>query len=113
VTYLTSSNLNKAGRKDLKKWNSQSSAARKDERPFLSISWKCRSAAVRKLLFFQKWDSVLFLGMQNAVSTQCAAGLMHHSDQGVTYSVGEKRRLLERFGIVASMSRKGDGITRL
>ncbi len=35
-------------------------------------------------------------------------GLMHHTDQGVTYSADESRRLFERFGMVVSMSRKGD-----
>jgi putative transposase len=37
-----------------------------------------------------------------------AAGLMHHTDQGVTYSADESRRMLDRFGMIASMSRKGD-----
>ncbi len=35
-------------------------------------------------------------------------GLVHHSDRGSPYASGEYRRALERLGIVASMSRKGD-----
>ncbi len=35
-------------------------------------------------------------------------GLLHHSDRGSPYASGDYRRALERRGIVASMSRKGD-----
>jgi len=35
-------------------------------------------------------------------------GLIHHSDRGSPYASSEYRRTLERHGIVASMSRKGD-----
>ena len=35
-------------------------------------------------------------------------GLMHHSDRGVQYACGPYRRILDRYGIQASMSRKGD-----
>ena len=35
-------------------------------------------------------------------------GLVHHSDRGSPYASGDYRRALERRGIVASMSRKGD-----
>ena len=37
-----------------------------------------------------------------------ARGLIHHSDRGSQYCSGEYRRLLDRFGLVASMSRKGN-----
>jgi len=36
------------------------------------------------------------------------AGLIHHSDRGVQYACGSYRRILNRHGIKASMSRKGD-----
>jgi transposase InsO family protein len=36
------------------------------------------------------------------------AGLLHHSDRGVQYACEQYRRLLERCGITASMSRTGD-----
>jgi len=36
------------------------------------------------------------------------AGLVHHSDRGSPYASDDYRAELERFGIVASMSRKGD-----
>ncbi len=35
-------------------------------------------------------------------------GLIHHSDRGSPYASADYRAELERFGIVASMSRKGD-----
>lgn len=35
-------------------------------------------------------------------------GLIHHSDRGCQYASAEYRRLLDRHGLVASMSRKGD-----
>jgi putative transposase len=36
------------------------------------------------------------------------AGLIHHSDRGVQYACGPYRKILDRHGIQASMSRKGD-----
>jgi putative transposase len=35
-------------------------------------------------------------------------GLLHHSDRGVQYACGPYRKILDRYGIKASMSRKGD-----
>lgn len=35
-------------------------------------------------------------------------GLIHHSDRGVQYACGEFQKLLRRYGMVPSMSRKGD-----
>jgi putative transposase len=35
-------------------------------------------------------------------------GLIHHSDRGVQYACGPYRKILDRYGIQASMSRKGD-----
>jgi putative transposase len=37
-----------------------------------------------------------------------AAGLLHHSDRGVQYASNEYRAMLEAYGAVASMSRKGN-----
>lgn len=37
-----------------------------------------------------------------------ARGLICHSDRGVQYACREYRRLLERYGLVCSMSRRGD-----
>jgi len=36
------------------------------------------------------------------------AGLLHHSDRGVQYACGDYRAMLERHGIAASMSRRGN-----
>jgi putative transposase len=36
------------------------------------------------------------------------SGLIHHSDRGVQYACGDFRRLLRRYKMVPSMSRKGD-----
>ena len=35
-------------------------------------------------------------------------GLLHHSDRGSQYASGDYRKLLKRYGMQASMSRKGD-----
>lgn len=35
-------------------------------------------------------------------------GLIHHSDRGVQYACGDFQRALKRYGMVPSMSRKGD-----
>ena len=35
-------------------------------------------------------------------------GVLHHSDRGVQYACGEYRRRLEEYGMVCSMSRKGN-----
>jgi transposase InsO family protein len=35
-------------------------------------------------------------------------GLVHHSDRGIQYAAATYRAVLERYGIVCSMSRKGD-----
>ena len=37
-----------------------------------------------------------------------AQGLLHHSDRGLQYACHDYRRLLDEYGIVASMSRKGN-----
>lgn len=37
-----------------------------------------------------------------------AAGLIHHSDRGSQYCAHEYRKLLEQFGMQASMSRRGN-----
>jgi len=36
------------------------------------------------------------------------AGLIHHSDRGSQYACDDYRRMLRRYGMVSSMSRKGD-----
>jgi putative transposase len=47
------------------------------------------------------------LGM--ALKRRCpAAGLLHHSDQGCTYASEDYQRVLDAYGIMCSMSRRGD-----
>ncbi len=47
--------------------------------------------------------------LSRAVSTRRPArGLIHHSDRGCQYCSHEYRKLVERFGMKASMSRKGN-----
>ena len=36
------------------------------------------------------------------------SGLIHHSDRGSQYAGGNYRKLLEQYGMICSMSRKGD-----
>ncbi len=38
-----------------------------------------------------------------------ARALLHHSDRGVQYASGEYQALLQRHGMIGSMSRRGDG----
>ncbi len=35
-------------------------------------------------------------------------GLIHHSDRGSQYAAGEYQKMLSQFGMICSMSRKGD-----
>ena len=42
------------------------------------------------------------------VAKRPAQGLIHHSDRGSQYCSHEYRNILERFGLLASMSRKGN-----
>lgn len=39
---------------------------------------------------------------------QPKAGLLHHSDQGITYTCNQYRNLLDQHGMISSMSRKGN-----
>ncbi len=49
------------------------------------------------------------LALEQALKTRkLAHGLIHHSDRGSPYASEEYRRLLQKSGIVASMSRVGD-----
>jgi transposase InsO family protein len=44
-----------------------------------------------------------------ALQCRCPdAGLLHHSDQGCTYTAEDFQRVLEQHGIVCSMSRRGE-----
>ncbi len=42
------------------------------------------------------------------VAKRPAKGLIHHSDRGSQYCSHEYRSILDRFGLIASMSRKGN-----
>lgn len=47
--------------------------------------------------------------LREAIQRRCPdAGLLHHSDRGSTYTSEEYREVLERHGIVCSMSRTGN-----
>lgn len=55
-------------------------------------------------------DTALALrALQNAVERHApAAGLIHHTDRGSTYTAGDYKKALDDFEMVASMSRKGN-----
>ena len=54
-----------------------------------------------------RWLTIKALEM--ALRRRCPeAGLLHHSDQGCTYTAEDYQRILEQHGIVCSMSRRGD-----
>jgi putative transposase len=46
--------------------------------------------------------------MRAVAAKRPAAGLIHHSDRGRQYCAHDYRRLLDQFGMKASMSRKGN-----
>ena len=50
-------------------------------------------------------ENALMMAIQHRVPPR---GLIHHSDRGVQYACGPYRKILDRYGIQASMSRKGD-----
>lgn len=53
---------------------------------------------------------VALSALRMALSTRGPVkGLIHHSDRSRPYACAEYRALLEAHGVVASMSRKGDG----
>ena len=50
-------------------------------------------------------ENALMMAIQHRAPPR---GLIHHSDRGVQYACGPYRKILDRHGIKASMSRKGD-----
>ena len=50
-------------------------------------------------------ENALMMAIQHRAPPR---GLIHHSDRGVQYACGPYRKILDRYGIQASMSRKGD-----
>ena len=50
-------------------------------------------------------ENALMMAIQHRAPPR---GLIHHSDRGVQYACGPYRKILDRHGIQASMSRKGD-----
>lgn len=67
----------------------------------------------RQILGWSVWESLAATGALQALARALAkrrypSGVIHHSDRGVQYACGEYRRQLQRYGLVASMSRKGN-----
>jgi putative transposase len=53
--------------------------------------------------------TLVFTALQMAiVQRNPAAGLVVHSDRGTQYASAQHKKLLEKFGLVGSMSRKGN-----
>src|SRR3954464_5102979 len=50
-------------------------------------------------------ENALMMAIQHRAPPR---GLIHHSDRGVQYACGPYRKILDRYGVKASMSRKGD-----
>ena len=48
------------------------------------------------------------VSLQGGVSQTAGPGLIHHSDRGSQYCSHEYRKILDQFGMKASMSRKGN-----
>jgi putative transposase len=67
----------------------------------------------RQILGWSVWESLAATGALQALARALVKrgyprGVIHHSDRGVQYACGEYRRQLQRHGLVASMSRKGN-----
>ena len=67
----------------------------------------------RQVLGWSIWESLEAAGALQALNRALARrryprGVIHHSDRGIQYACREYRQQLERCGLVASMSRKGN-----
>jgi putative transposase len=67
----------------------------------------------RQILGWSVWESLAAGGAMQALARALVkrgypAGVIHHSDRGVQYASGEYRRQLQKHGLTASMSRKGN-----
>jgi len=67
----------------------------------------------RQILGWSIWESLEAAGALQALNRALAKrlyprGVIHHSDRGIQYACREYRQQLERCGLVASMSRKGN-----
>src|SRR5512140_693030 len=67
----------------------------------------------RQILGWSVWESLAAGGALQALNRALVRrgdprGVIHHSDRGIQYACVEYRRQLQRHGLVASMSRKGN-----
>ena len=67
----------------------------------------------RQILGWSLWEGLQAAGALQALSRALAQrgfprGVIHHSDRGLQYACCEYRQKLRRYGLVASMSRKGN-----
>ena len=67
----------------------------------------------RQILGWSVWESLAARGALQALARALVKrgyprGVIHHSDRGIQYACAEYRRELQRHGLVASMSRKGN-----
>ena len=67
----------------------------------------------RQILGWSVWESLMAGGALQALKRSLVKrgyprGVLHHSDRGVQYACAEYRRQIQRHGLVASMSRKGN-----
>jgi putative transposase len=67
----------------------------------------------RQILGWSVWESLAARGALQALARAMVKrgypqGVIHHSDRGIQYACAEYRRQLQRHGLVASMSRKGN-----
>lgn len=67
----------------------------------------------RRILGWSVWESLAATGALQALARALVKrgeprGVIHHSDRGIQYACAEYRRELQRHGLVASMSRRGN-----
>jgi transposase InsO family protein len=67
----------------------------------------------RQILGWSVWESLAATGALAALARAMVKrgyprGVIHHSDRGIQYACAEYRRQLQRHGLIASMSRKGN-----
>lgn len=66
----------------------------------LVVGWSMKERPTQELV-----SEALMMAMEQR---RPSPGLIHHSDQGIQYSSGQYVELLNRYGVVRSMSRKGN-----
>lgn len=73
--------------------------------PFHQTCWIRNSTQVKQI----KFGALILRALRHAQELRKPAfGLLHHSDRGAQYTSAAYRKQLSKYGMVSSMSRKGN-----